>query len=319
MELRQLRYFKAIADARSFAKGAHQLCVAQPALSRSIAGLEDELGQVVFFRHSAGVTLTDAGARLYKHATEVLNRMQMLTDEMAADLGIPHGSVSLGVPPSIQAILTAPIAAEFIKAYPAATLNVIQNTSANLRDAVTAGRIDIAIISTLSPVRGLNYTPLLTEGMCLIERADAPPRLKSTIDIADLSSEPLIVCGHPNLMRAFLEEAFEAQQITPNIRCEVNTSSLVLDLVSQGAGAGIAPSCAVASHPSDNLRFTPINSLRFTWTIATSYERIGSASVIQLGAMLRERAVDLIQTGRWPTASLDSCEPPADNLIKLTA
>src|SRR5271170_4787784 len=118
MELRQLRYFKAIADARSFARGAHQLCVAQPALSRSIASLEGEIGQVVFFRHSAGVTLTDAGARLYEHAVGVLRRMQMLSDEMSADLGKPHGVVSLGVPPAMQAVVTAPVVAAFLEEFP---------------------------------------------------------------------------------------------------------------------------------------------------------------------------------------------------------
>jgi LysR family nitrogen assimilation transcriptional regulator len=64
MELRQLRYFKAIADARSFLRAADQLYVAQPALSRSIAKLEEELGCSLFVRHSAGVSLTDPGARL---------------------------------------------------------------------------------------------------------------------------------------------------------------------------------------------------------------------------------------------------------------
>lgn len=76
MELRQLRYFKVIADERSFIRGAHHLAVAQPALSRSIARLEDEIGQLLFVRHSGGVALTDAGARFYDHANSVLRQQQ---------------------------------------------------------------------------------------------------------------------------------------------------------------------------------------------------------------------------------------------------
>ena len=97
MDLRQLRYFKTIAEAHSFARGGQQLRVAQPALSRSVAKLEEEIGQSLFVRHSGGVTLTEAGALLYNHVTIVLRDMQRLTDEMAADMDTPHGTVVFGV------------------------------------------------------------------------------------------------------------------------------------------------------------------------------------------------------------------------------
>src|ERR1700722_380436 len=85
VDLRQLRYFKIIADARSFVRGADHLHIAQPALSRSIAKLEEHVGHALFVRHSGGVTLTDAGRLLYRHADLVLKGMQRLTDEMAAN------------------------------------------------------------------------------------------------------------------------------------------------------------------------------------------------------------------------------------------
>jgi LysR family transcriptional regulator, nitrogen assimilation regulatory protein len=305
VELRQLRYFKAIADARSFVRGARQLYVAQPALSRSIARLEEEIGHPLFVRHSAGVTLTDAGIRLYDHVSSVLGRVQMLKDEMAADMGSPYGVIAFGAPPSFQFVLTAPVVAAFLRAFPRVTLNVTQDTSVNLRDAVTAGHIDVAVISTLTPSRGQRHTPLFTEGMCLVERADSRPRFNSTIEVTDLIGVPLMLCGYPNTLRLILEDAFQDLQVKPDVRCEVNTASLLIDLVREGAGAGIVPSCAVASSNPGNFRITPIRGLDFSWVIATSGERTGSASVTQLSTMISHHVWESITSGAWPTARFD--------------
>ena len=310
MELRQLRYFKAIADARSFVRGARQLFVAQPALSRSMARLEEEIGQLVFERHSSGVTLTEAGIRLYDHATSVLGRVQMLKDEMAAEMGTPYGIITFGAPPSFQSVLTAPVAAAFLKAFPRVTLNVVQNTSVNLRDGVTAGLIDVAVIKTPMPARGLRHTPLFTESMCLVERADSRPRIKQTIEVTELIGIPLLLCGYPNPLKLILEDVFEDLHVKPDIRSEVNTASLVIDLVLQGAGAGIVPCCAVASRNLDNFRITPINGLQSSWTIATSNERSGSASVAQLSTMISNHVWKSVTSGTWPTARFDGVSQP---------
>ena len=305
MELRQLRYFKAIADARSFVRGARQLYVAQPALSRSIARLEEEIGQPLFVRHSAGVTLTEAGIRLYDHVGSVLGRVQMLKDGMAAEMGTPYGVIAFGAPPSFQSVLTAPVVAAFLRAFPRVTINVVQNTSINLRDAVTAGLIDLAVISTLTPARGLNYTPLFTESMSLVERADSRLRFSGTIEISDLIGIPLLLCGYPNTLRLILEDAFQDLQVKPDFRCEVNTASLLIDLVQEGAGAGIVPTCAVASKIPGNFRITPINGLQSSWTIATSNERSGSASVTKLSSIVSHHVWESINSGVWPTARFD--------------
>lgn len=312
MDLRQLRYFKAIADAKSFVRGAHQLCVAQPALSRSMASLECEIGLQVFFRHSNGVALTDAGERLYAHAVDILGRMKLLTDEMSVNLGKPHGAVALGVPQSMQSIITAPVVAAFYQEFPDVTLNVIENSSANLRDAVINGQIDLAIISTLTPSSGLNYKPLFADIMCLVERADVPDQFGPAIEVEDLAGQSLILSGRPNTARPYFEERFNSMATPPTFRCEVTTASLVIDLVRAGAGPGIVPGGAVVLLADSDIRATPIKGLEVSWTIATSYERMGSASVTQLSMMLQRRVAELVDSGAWPTARILTENAPLD-------
>jgi LysR family nitrogen assimilation transcriptional regulator len=305
VELRQLRYFKAIADARSFVRGADHLHVAQSALSRSIAKLEEQLGRSLFIRHSGGVTLTDAGVLLYQYAEHVLKGMQRLTDEMAADTQEPRGLVSMGAPPSMQSHLTAPVASRFIEAFPQALLNVVQDTSQRLREGVAAGQLDVIVVSSIAVSGGLHYTPFFTESLCLVQQASSPLRFSSPARLEHLIGIPLVLCGYPDTLRLYLNQAFAESDEKPTVRCEVNSAQLVADLVANGAGVGMAPYGAIPEQNQRGLRVTPIAGLEASWMIATSFQRAGSTAVQHLSRMLQEHARDAVTAGKWPTARFD--------------
>ena len=305
VDLRQLRYFKAIADARSFVRGADHLHVAQSALSRSIAKLEEQLGRLLFIRHSGGISLTDSGVLLYQHAEHVLKGMQRLTDEMAADNQVPRGLVSMGAPPSMQSTLTAPVAARFIKAFPHAFLNVIQDTSARLREGVAAGHLDVIVVSSMAPSGGLHYAPLFSESLCLIYAATLPLHMKTHARLEDMLGIPLILCGFPDTLRLYLNQAFADSEQKPTVRCEVNSAGLVADLVAHGAGVGIAPYGSIPQQNQRGLVVIPILGLEASWMIATSFERIGSTAVQQLSTMIIDHVRHAVASGAWPTARFD--------------
>jgi LysR family nitrogen assimilation transcriptional regulator len=305
MELRQLRYFKAIADSESFARGAHQLRVAQPALSRSIAKLEAEFGQKLFVRHGGGVALTEAGRLLYQHASIVLRSVQRLTTDMAADLDVPFGPAAMGAPPLFQGLLTAPVAAEFIAAYPQAKLSVAQEPSLSLHDRVQHGELDLAVVSTLVPASGLHITPLCTVSLCVVCRKEDRHRFGEHATPGDLADCPLIVGGSPTLVSAYLAELFANVAAQPNVRCEANSDALVVDLVARGAGFGIAPWGIVPASYGDQLDMVPIEAAEIALVVATSHERRGSAAVRVLSQMLFDHAERAIAMGAWRFARFD--------------
>ena len=274
------------------------------------------MGRALFVRHSDGVTLTDAGLRLYEHTDQLLKRVQLITDEMAADTQMPRGPVALGVPPSMQFTLTTPVAARFIKEFPQATLHVVQDPSALLRDGVAAGFLDVVVISTLAPTAGLHFTPLFTESLCLIYMAstDFHPSTEATIE--DLVGIPLILCGYPDTLRLYLNEAFANVGAKPTVRCEVNAASLVANLVAHGAGVGIAPYGAMPQDKTNGLAIVPIRGLQASWALATSSERIVSTAVQQLSKMIIDHARTSISAHRWPTARFHepACLEPSSQL-----
>ncbi|QIB65051.1 LysR family transcriptional regulator [Kineobactrum salinum] len=304
MELRQLRYFRVIADAGSFARGAEALFVAQPALSRSIAKLEEEIGHSLFLRHSTGVSLTNAGVRLYDHATQVLESVQHLIEGMAKD-GVPHGTVTLGAPQSILSKLIAPVAAEFLAAFPSCGLNLIVDSSARLRDKVVDGSIDIAILPDTGE-SGMHFTPLLLESICLICRTEERPSFDDIVDFDKLVELPLVITGYPDSLRLYIDRVYPHQSEALKVRSEVNSSSLLVDLVMRGAGYGIAPCCVAALREKSELSCVPIRDLQVSWAVATNWNRRGLRAVEELEGLMLRQVREFIENDDWPTAKM-SC------------
>ncbi len=126
MNLKQLEYFVQVAELGSFSKAAVVLDIAQPALSRQVRSLETELHQQLFLRTGRGVTLTDAGKRLFDHSVAVLQLMAHAREDLGTSRDEPVGRVTIGLPPSMGRQLTLPLIDRFRKELPAARLAIVE-------------------------------------------------------------------------------------------------------------------------------------------------------------------------------------------------
>lgn len=304
MELRQIRYFKAVADASSFVRGADYLNIAQPALSRSIAKLEDEIGHALFVRHSTGVSLTDTGLNFYKRAEEILEKVRHLVEDMATQDSDFRGSVVLGAPQSIQAKLLLPVMAAFLSRYPSCRVDLIQGSSAYLRDRILEGGLDVAVISNLMTTSGVNMDPLVSESVCLVCPVEQAGQFGPSIEPSELAGLPLILTGYPQSIQHFLDRVSPGLSERFVLRSEVNSSAVVVELVQRGAGFGIAPYCLMEPPASDRVVFIPITGMNVTWVMATHWNRQGSRAVREIQSMLSALVVELIDGGSWPTARI---------------
>src|SRR5258708_18014109 len=113
MDLKQLDYFRHVAELGSFTRAASFLSVVQPALSRQVRQLEVELGQNLFERNGRGVVLTDAGARLLEHARGILTQVGRARQELEEQRNGDSGHFALGLPPSLGRSITVPLLKAF--------------------------------------------------------------------------------------------------------------------------------------------------------------------------------------------------------------
>jgi LysR family transcriptional regulator, nitrogen assimilation regulatory protein len=172
MDLRQLRYFVAVAERGGFGAAASALNVAQSALSRHIKQLEHELGGILFERGARGVSVTESGKVLLARGRWLLSAVDDIKAEVRTENREPSGTVRLGAPPSLADILYAPLARIFVERFPRVRLELSEGLTEAMSDRLLRAELDLAIVTVPEPNDHLDYETLVVEQVFLI----GPPR-----------------------------------------------------------------------------------------------------------------------------------------------
>jgi LysR family nitrogen assimilation transcriptional regulator len=146
MDIRQLQYFLLVSEHGGFSAAATSSGVGQPAISRQIKLLEEEIGAPLFLRHGRGIVLTGTGRRLLDHARAIVDRMERAKADLAEINNTVVGEVVLGVPASIGSTLTAPLLKRFMSGYPLVKLSVVEGLSGHLHEWLLRGDVDLAVV-----------------------------------------------------------------------------------------------------------------------------------------------------------------------------
>jgi len=241
MELRSLNYFVRIAELGSITRAAAHLHVAQPALTRHVQRLEDELNVALFTRANRGVRLTEAGQKLLDGATRILRDIERTGDEIRAQDAHPSGKIVLGITPTLCPVLVPDLFACMRRDYPMIELKVIHAGMVRLEEFVIDGRVDIALLSELSRSRLIVSTRLAEEEMVLVTRPGARP--PGTVDGDELRATPLILGDG---LRAAMDALLAGQGIELTVDTELNDHETIRLMVQQGAGAAVLPLSSVS-------------------------------------------------------------------------
>jgi LysR family nitrogen assimilation transcriptional regulator len=250
MNLKQLEYFVQVAELGSFSKAALVLDIAQPALSRQVRGLETELRENLFQRNGRGVTLTDAGRRLFEHGVAILRMVAHAREDLVASRDEPLGRVTVGLPPSIGRQLTLALIDRFRRQFPAARLAVVEGLSTHIVEWITSGRVDVGLAYNPQTQAGLDITPLLEEPLELVSFAAKGRRSRGSaapIAMKELSGYPLIVPERAHAMRRLLENQAALAGIKLQIAWEVSSIPSIIDLVCAGHGHAVLTATGVAA------------------------------------------------------------------------
>ena len=169
MNFKRLRYFTKVVDVGSLTQAADLLHVAQPALSQQIVTLEAEVRQQLLVRTKRGVTPTEAGRTLYRHAQVILRQCEQAQLEMTAEAPGATGPVSVGLAPGTAAsMLGLPLIRALRTRHPGIILYLNENYGTVLSELIMSGRMDLAVLYGNRDVHGLNFLPLLEEELFLV-------------------------------------------------------------------------------------------------------------------------------------------------------
>lgn len=222
MDLRQLRHATVLAQTGSFVKAAEELSLTQPALSRSIQSLEEELGVRLFERGRQGAQLTREGRLLVERAEHVRLTLGSLRHDLALMNKGELGEVGFGLGPLVAAIFLANLLTELINAYPHIIVRSYVDNADVLRTALLDERIDFFVNSawTLAPDAKLEVTPLGVLPLSLFVRTTHPLARKKNITPSDLAAFPIITGNAPQMFRSVGLHGEHPQSLDVNYSCD---------------------------------------------------------------------------------------------------
>jgi len=300
MDLRQIEYFVRVAELGSFTRAAVSLDIAQPALSRQVRLLEVELRQNLLVRNGRGAVPTEAGKLLLEHGRGILHQVARAREELERARGVPAGRVAVGLPPSMARLLTVPLSRAFRERMPGARLSITEGLSGGMREALVAGRLDIALVYNATPSPELQLQPLFAEPLFLVEaRGRRQAARRGVLPLAELAEVPLVIPTRPNAIRMQVEAALADLGLAPQVALEIDGIAAILELVADGAGSAVLSRNAVqtSAHPrAFTLRAIGSPPLRSQLATAVSAQRPGTptqqATLALIGELTRQRLGD---------------------------
>ncbi|NML97791.1 LysR family transcriptional regulator [Paraburkholderia sp. RP-4-7] len=245
MDIRQIRTFLAIADTGSATRAAELLHIVQPAVSRQLKLLEDDVGAPLFERDRRGMQLTEAGHILLDRARRALRELESAQQEIRPTPGLVSGAVSLGLLPSSCELLTAPLVGALQRAFPQIRVSLSVGYTDHLLRWLESGEIDAALLYDPAASPALDVKPLVEESLSLVGLASIGLSDDYPVSVAALGDAPLVLPSAPHRLRSLVEHACAVAGVGITFAAETNALSVQKALVAQGYGATVMPRVAV--------------------------------------------------------------------------
>ncbi len=245
LSLSQLELFQLVFKSENLSRTAAALDTSQPAVSRKLSALEDNLGVRLFHRTGRGVTPTQAGHRLARHAQTILNAVDEAEIDLKRETKALTGEVRLGVTPMVAQAMTGPIIARMAEKHPAVSVVVMEGASVAVTDWVISGTVDIAIMyKPPSQFReGAESEVLWEEPLCLVGQQSLTG--KGEITFKEAMKGKVVLPSPLNGMRRLLDRVAAEQEMSLELESEIDSYATILSMVRSGAAVTTLPALAV--------------------------------------------------------------------------
>ncbi|MFC4908822.1 LysR family transcriptional regulator [Actinomadura gamaensis] len=290
MELRQLRYFVAVAEEAGFTRAAERLHVAQPGISAQVRQLEREFGQELFDRSGRSVKLTEAGEAVLPYARAALwaaDGARLAVDELS---GLVRGRVAVGTVTSMPSDLVPDLLAGLHRDHPGVEITLVEGASADLLRDLLEGRLDLAFVGLAGdPPHGIAVQTYVDERLVVVVAEDDELAGRTRVALPELRDRRLMSLPRGTGIRAIVEAGCVAAGFEPTIAFEAADPLVLLQLVTRGLGVAVVPASLARAHP-DLVRMIEIDGPELRGRVALAWRSEGPMSPAARELVRRARA-----------------------------
>ncbi|MBM7649526.1 LysR family transcriptional activator of glutamate synthase operon [Bacillus ectoiniformans] len=268
MELRQIKYFIEVAKEEHVTEAAYRLHVAQSAVSRQIAKLEDELGVELFLREGRRVKLTRAGKIFLEHIETAVNEIEKAVTAVEDFLNPEAGKIRLGFPNSLATKTLPRVISAFRSQYSDVGFDFHQGSNKELRELVELGEIDLAFVSPVPDATSEIDTHIFfSENMRALLPNHHRLAKQERVNLRDLIDDQFVLFRTGYDMRKLVIDACEQVNFEPNVGFESEDIYTIKGLVEAGLGVSLLPETLLVDQTPPGTVSIPISVPRVTRTV----------------------------------------------------
>src|ERR1700760_4183515 len=288
MELRQLEYLVAVAEAANFTRAADQVHVSQSGISAQIRQLERDLGAVLFDRSGRTATLTVAGEAAIGHARAVLASAAALRQAGGEGNGLVRGRLTVGMVTACTVTALFDALSAFHQAHRAIEVTLTEDDSDQLIDQVRTGAADVALIGAAGELpEGVNGFTVISENLVAAVPPGHPLAARSSVSLTELAGYPVVSMSAGTGVRAVYDQACAAADLRPSIALQASAPPAVADLAARGLGVAIF-SATMATFYSDRLIAVPVTGVATPSLLALIWRTAPSPALREFVACARD-------------------------------
>jgi DNA-binding transcriptional LysR family regulator len=223
----RLKVFYTVAQRLSFTKAASELFITQPAVTKHVKELEQQLNVQLFKRNGNNINLTTAGKILLQYAERIFQTYTELETELAQLSNIEAGTVHIGASTTVAQTILPKLLALFKRTYPAVAFTFAQGNTDYITQQILAEKIDIAIVEGAAHYPQIAYTPFAKDEIVLVTRANNQLSKKTEISPKQLPGIPLVLREAGSGTLDVIFNALTAAQINPkdlNVEIQLESS-----------------------------------------------------------------------------------------------
>ncbi len=300
MEIRRLQYFVCIAELGSLGRAADILRIAQPALTRQVQLLEQELGVMLFTRTRRGMHLTEAGSQLLSEVTGPLRDLEgALQNIRSLNAGL-SGSITVGMTPTVTYFLAQPLLEQMARVAPDVAVRIVEGTGLHISEGLTSGELDMGLLHEPVCDHRLSNRDLLTEDMVIVGSPASNLAPGRDLSIAELTELPLILPNPKNGLRGITERYAAKYNVHFQIKYVIDSFYVLKEMIANGHGYGIMPLSSILKEvEAGRLTYSPLQHPTRRPLVMSSRTTCRAPRIIaKLQDVMEEVLCQLHQSGR---------------------
>ncbi|GIP51464.1 MULTISPECIES: cidABC operon transcriptional activator CidR [Paenibacillus] len=302
MDIRQMQYLIEVARLKSFTKAASALFVTQPTISKTIKGMEEELGVVLFDRVGKRVELTDAGQLIVTQAQQIVTSFQNLTAELDDLRNLKRGHIRIGLPPMVGSSFFPRVIGQFHQRYPEITIQLFEDGAKKVESDVADGLLEVGVAVLPTVQEGLCSFPFVEEKLNLVVHPSHPLADREQVELAELAGDGFVLFRqdftlHDRIIAECAKAGFQ-----PHVIYESSQWDLISEMVGVGLGITLLPETICREIGKERVRILSLVNPVIPW---------------KLGIIWREDRYLSFATREWIRFAQEVLTSPGDNEYSL--